>query len=221
MASGLPPLYRRAYRILGNTADAEDAVQDALLAAYTHLDQFRGQSQISTWLTAIVLNCARLQLRRRAKHVQVSLDESTGGPESVSLSERLADHRPNPEDEYRESELSTRLTHLHRQLSPTLRKTFLLRDVDGLSIREAARILGVPTGTVKAQSARARKRLKELMRYALRPQSRRMPNRLLGFANSAGHSGALRVTDVVRELLVGNESGHADVLVEAAHETVR
>jgi RNA polymerase sigma-70 factor (ECF subfamily) len=220
MASGLPPLYRRAYRILGNTADAEDAVQDALLAAYTHLDQFRGQSQISTWLTAIVLNCARLQLRRRAKRVQVSLDESTGGPESVSLSERLADHRPNPEDEYRESELSTRLTHLHSQLSPTLRRTFLLRDVDGLSIREAARILGVPTGTVKAQSARARKRLKELMRHALRPQSRRMPNRLLRFANSAAHLGALRVTDIVRELLVDNEPDRAGVSGEAAQETV-
>src|SRR5213593_3747403 len=92
LASGLPPLYRRAYRILGN---AEDAVQDALLAAYTHLHQFRGQAQISTWLTTIMLNCARLQLRRRAKHVQVSLDESTGGPQSVSVSERLADHRPN------------------------------------------------------------------------------------------------------------------------------
>ena len=157
LASGLPPLYRRAYRILGNAADAEDAVQDALLAAYTHVDQFRGQAQISTWLTSIMLNCARLQLRRRAKHVQVSLDESTGGPQSVSVSERLADHRPNPEDECIESELSTRLTHLHSQLSPTLRRAFLLRDVDGLSIRETARILGVPTGTVKAQSARARK----------------------------------------------------------------
>jgi len=159
MASGLPPLYRRAYRILGNAADAEDAVQDALLAAYTHLHQFRGQAQISAWLTTIMLNCARLQLRRRAKHVQVSLDESTGGPQPVLVSERLADHRPNPEDEYKESELSTRLTHLYSQLSPTLRRTFLLRDVDGLTIRETARILGVPTGTVKAQSARARKRL--------------------------------------------------------------
>ena len=184
MTSGLPPLYRRAYRILGNAADAEDAVQDALLAAYTHLDQFRGQSQISTWLTAIVLNCARLQLRRRAKHVQVSLDESTGGPESISVSERLADQRPNPEDEYRESELSARLTHLHAHLSPVLRGTFLLRDVDGLSIREAARILGVPTGTVKAQSARARKRLKELMRHALRPRSRRLSNRLSRIART-------------------------------------
>jgi RNA polymerase sigma-70 factor (ECF subfamily) len=221
MASGLPPLYRRAYRILGNAADAEDAVQDALLAAYTHLHQFRGQAQISTWLTTIMLNCARLQLRRRSKHVQVSLDESTGGPRTVSVSERLADHRPSPEDEYRESELSTRLTHLHSQLSPTLRRTFLLRDVDGLSIRETARLLGVPTGTVKAQSARARKRLKELMRHALKPRSRRLPNRLLGFAHSVVHPSAARVTEMVRELLVDNWSNRADVLVDAAHETIR
>ena len=221
MTSGMSPLYRRAYRILGNTADAEDAVQDALLAAYTHLDQFRGQSQISTWLTAIVLNCARLQLRRRAKHVQVSLDDPTGGPQPISGSERLTDHRPNPENEYRESELSTRLTHLYSQLSPTLRRTFLLRDVDGLTIRETARILGVPTGTVKAQSARARKRLKELMWRTLKPRSRRLPNRLLRFGNWAVHRRTLRVTDMVRELLVDNEFDRADVLVEAAHETIR
>jgi RNA polymerase sigma-70 factor (ECF subfamily) len=191
LARGLRPLNRRAYRILGNAADAEDAVQDALLAAYTHLHQFRGQAQISTWLTAIVLNCARLQLRRRQRHVHVSLDESTEELQPLSVSERIADHRPNPEAEYRESELSTRLTHLHRQLSPTLRRTFLLRDVEGLSIRETAQILGVPTGTVKAQSARARKRLKELMRHTLRPRSRRLPNRLLRFPNSAVHSSAL------------------------------
>ena len=191
LASGLPHLYRRAYRILGNAADADDAVQDALLAAYTHLHQFRGQAQISTWLTTIVLNCARLQLRRRLRHVQVSLDECTSDLQPVSVSERLADHRPNPEDECTESELSARLTHLHSYLSPTLRRTFQLRDVDGLSIRETARILGAPTGTVKAQSARARKKLKELMWHTLRPRSRRLPNRLLRFANSAVHAGAL------------------------------
>jgi RNA polymerase sigma-70 factor (ECF subfamily) len=191
LAGGLPSLYRRAYRILGNAADAEDAVQDALLAAYTHLDQFRGQAQISTWLTTIVLNCARLQIRRRLKHVQVSLDEFTSDLQPVSVSERLADHRPSPEDEFTESELSARLTHLHSYLSPTLRRTFQLRDVDGLSIRETARLLGVPTGTVKAQSARARQRLKELMWRTLRPRSRRLPNRLLHFANSEAHAGAL------------------------------
>ncbi len=184
LSSGIHPLYRRAYRLLGNAEDAEDAVQDGLLAAYTHLNQFRGQSQISTWLTAIVLNCARLQLRRRPRHIPMSLDESIGELRPVSLSERLADHRPSPEDECRESELSARLTQLHSQLSPTLRRTFLLRDVDGLSIRETARILGVPTGTVKAQSARARKRLKQLMRHTLKPPSRRLRSRLLGFANS-------------------------------------
>ena len=184
LAGGLPPLYGRAYRILGNTADAEDAVQDALLAAYTHLDQFRGQARISTWLTTIVLNCARLQLRRRPRHIHVSIDESTEDPQPTSVSERLADNRPNPEDQCRESELRERLTHLHRQLSPTLRRTFRLRDVEGLSIRETAQILGVPRGTVKAQSVRARKRLKELMGRTLKPQSRRLPNRLLELASS-------------------------------------
>ena len=172
LTGGLPPLYRRAYRILGNVADAEDAVQDALLAAYTHLHQFRGHAQISTWVTAILLNSARMQLRRRLRHVHVALEESTGELQPVSLHERLADHRPDPEDEFIDSELKTRLSDLHTQLSPTLRRTFQLRDVEGRSIRETARILGVPIGTVKAQSARARKRLKELMRHSLKPRSR-------------------------------------------------
>lgn len=175
--------YRRAYQLLGNAADAEDAVQDALLSAYTHLDQFRGQARMSSWLTSIVLNSARMQLRRRRNHVQVPLDEPSGEMQALSVLDRLRDHRPNPEDEYRDSELSTRLSHFHRRLSPTLRKTFQLRDIDGLSIRETARILGVPSGTVKARSARARKKLKEFMRQAVRRRSSTLPGQLLGFAN--------------------------------------
>src|SRR5467141_1093905 len=62
----LPVFYKRAFRFLGNATDAEDAVQDALLSAYKHLGQFRGQAQLSTWLTTIVTNAARMQLRRRA-----------------------------------------------------------------------------------------------------------------------------------------------------------
>src|SRR6266852_9406683 len=58
----LPSFYRSALRVLGNRDDAEDAVQEALLAAYKHLHQFRGQSQMSTWLTTIVCNCARMPL---------------------------------------------------------------------------------------------------------------------------------------------------------------
>src|SRR4029077_12144853 len=71
----LPSFYRRAYRHLGNAADAEDAVQDALLSAYKHLDQFKGQARMSTWLTTIVTNSARMQLRRRPRQAHLSLDE--------------------------------------------------------------------------------------------------------------------------------------------------
>lgn len=164
LSSELPMLYRRAYRLLGNAADAEDAVQDALLAAYTHLNQFKAKSRMSTWMTAIVRNSARMQLRRRRRHVHVPLDYPVGHAAEKTLSERLADHRPGPEQECSHSNLSECLMRVQRQLSPTLRRAFQLRDIDGLSIQEAADILGVPTGTVKAQSARARKKVLELLR---------------------------------------------------------
>jgi RNA polymerase sigma-70 factor, ECF subfamily len=166
----LPLFYRRAYRHLGNAADAEDAVQDALLSAYKHLDQFKGQSQMSTWLTAIVTNCARMQLRRRPRQTHVPLDEPFGEEQEYSLSERLADRGPSPEDECRKSELHMRLTQFAVQLSPPLRTAFQLRDLDGLSTSEVAHILGVPVGTVKAQLARARAKLRQLMRRALDAQ---------------------------------------------------
>jgi RNA polymerase sigma-70 factor, ECF subfamily len=168
LSSGLPSLYRGAYRLLRNAADAEDAVQDALLAAYTHLDQFRGQSKMSSWVTAIVHNSARMQLRRRPHCVHVSLDEQIGDVEASSRWWRLRDRQPSPEEDYRNTELGRRLSYFQNQLTPTLRKTFQLRDIDGLSIRETARILGIPDGTVKARSARARKKLTQLMQRALR-----------------------------------------------------
>ena len=76
----LPSFYRKAYRHLGNAADAEDAVRDALLSAYKHLDKFKGQSQMSTWLAAIVINCARMHLRRRPRQTHLSLDDSPAVP---------------------------------------------------------------------------------------------------------------------------------------------
>jgi RNA polymerase sigma-70 factor, ECF subfamily len=162
----LPSLYRNAYRFLGNAADAEDAVQDALLSAYKHLDQFKGQAQMSTWLTAIVTNCARMQLRRRPRHTTVSLDERFGEQQEYTeytLSEILADRGPSPEDESRITELRLHILRFVEQLSPCLRKAFQLRELDGLSISEAAHILGVPEGTVKAQLARARAKLRRLL----------------------------------------------------------
>jgi len=172
LSNRLPALYRSAYRLLGNPADAEDAVQDGLLNAYKHLDQFKGESQMSTWLTAIVNNAALMQLRTRQRHKHVSLDEPISEDPESSLSNRLADDAPSPEEKCRDAQLSGNLRRLTSQLSPTLLKTFQLRDVEGLSIRETAQILRVPNGTVKAQLARARKRLKQRMQGTLTPQRR-------------------------------------------------
>src|SRR6201981_1941649 len=109
LAHGLPSLCRGAYRLLGNKADAEDAVQHAVLAACKHLNQFRGNAQLSTWLTAIVLNCAKMHLRRRLRHTHVSLDSRSGEEQEYPLAELLVDQRPNPEDECHGSMLHRRL----------------------------------------------------------------------------------------------------------------
>jgi RNA polymerase sigma-70 factor (ECF subfamily) len=166
----LPSLHRQAYRYVGSMADAEDVVQDALAAAFKHLDQFRGQAQMSTWLTSIVVNCARMQLRRRPRYTPMSLEDRFGDEEKLSVSEHLADRRPSPEDECRRSELRGHMLRFVAQLSPPLRKAFQLRELDGLSTKEAAHILGVPDGTLKAQLARARAKLKRFMLRSLRSQ---------------------------------------------------
>ena len=167
----LPSLYRHAYRLLGNKADAEDAVQDALLAAYKHLNQFRGDAQLSTWLTTIVINCVRMQLRKRSRHIHVSLDSRIGEDREYSLSDTLVDHRPDPEDECHKAWANTRLIESAARLSPILRRTFHLRYVDHLSVCETARVLGVPIGTVKAQTARARAKVLKSIRGAIRQGS--------------------------------------------------
>jgi len=78
-----PSFYRTAYRQLNNAADAEDAVQDAFLSAYKHLDQFKGQAQMSTWLTTIVMNCARMQLRRRSRQVSYRSMSNSGRSRTI------------------------------------------------------------------------------------------------------------------------------------------
>jgi RNA polymerase sigma-70 factor, ECF subfamily len=167
----LPYFYRCALRLLGNAADAEDAVQEALLAAYRHIDQFRGQSQMTTWLTTIVRNCALMQLRKRHRLTHLSLNDPMEEIQPHFVWERLADGRPSPEDECRNSELKARLRRCTALLSPTLRRTFELRVMNGLSICETAKLLGVPHGTVKAQLARARKNIARHIRPGLAARS--------------------------------------------------
>lgn len=159
----LPLFHRRAHRYLGNSHDAEDAVQDALLSACTHLDQFKGTAKITTWLTSIVTNSALTQLRRRRRHPHISVEERIGSEQDYCISDTLADIRPDPEGEYIRSDSRRHLMQLVTELSPTLRKAIQLRDLDGLSTGETARILGVSEGTVKSQVSRARAKLKLLI----------------------------------------------------------
>jgi len=114
---------------------------------------------MSTWLTAIVINSARMKLRRRFGRVYLALDETNG--QDFTLAEMLSDTRPGPEEAYRKREVAEKLAQATSRLSPTLLRTFQLRDVYGLNIRETAHLLGVPSGTVKARLARARMKLRK------------------------------------------------------------
>jgi RNA polymerase sigma-70 factor, ECF subfamily len=163
---------RIAQAHLGDAADAEDAVQDAVLSALTHMHQFKGEAKMSTWLTSIVINASRMKLRKRSASVQLSLDEIRG-QDHFPLSEVIPDTRLGPEAEYHNQEIGEMLTDAISRLSPILRRTFELRDVRGLSIREAAHLMGVPSGTVKARLARARMRLRKVMAKASGRTTRR------------------------------------------------
>ena len=167
------PRFRRiALGHLSSAADAEDAVQDALLSALTHVDQFKGRAKMSTWLTTIVINSARMKLRRRLSPVQIALDE-TVGEQNISVVDTVSDTRPDPEEVYRKREIAETLADATSRLSPTLRRTFQLRAVEGFSIRETAHLLRVPDGTVKARLARARVRLKEVIEKSTRESVKR------------------------------------------------
>jgi RNA polymerase sigma-70 factor (ECF subfamily) len=182
----LPLLHRRAYRYLGNSHDAEDAVQDALLSAHKHLNQFKGSAKMTTWLTSIVTNSALTQLRRKPRQPHSSLDERLlqDHDENLRLSDKLVDPRPNPEDEYSMSELNEHLMQIVRELSPSLREIIQLRDIDGLTISEAAHYLEVPESTIKTRLSRARSQLKRLRNaryenaeFKLQRYKRSMPSR--------------------------------------------
>jgi RNA polymerase sigma-70 factor (ECF subfamily) len=158
VSCNLRMLYKRAYRYLGNAPDAEDAVQ--------HRAQFRGQAQISTWLTTIVTNAALMKLRRR-RGVWLSLEQQLG-ENGLLVSDVIPDSGPDPEEICVSSDAHKKLLAVANRLSPKLRKTFQLRDIDGLTTKETSHLLGVPEGTVKARVARARVKLARILQVTPR-----------------------------------------------------
>ena len=154
----LPRFRRLAMRLLRNPEDAEDAVQDAMLSAHRHIARFDGRSQMSTWITSIVINAVRMQIRRRSRRFALSLDQDSKEGKWTA-DEWPVDPNPTPEQTLQQRELRALVLKLVARLPPSQRAAVKLRQQDGLSIKEAAKALGVPEGTVKARLARARAQL--------------------------------------------------------------
>jgi RNA polymerase sigma-70 factor, ECF subfamily len=150
-----PMLYGIALRRLRNVQDAEDAVQDALLSAYKHVGQFEGRSQLSTWLTRIVINVTRMKLRSRPRHQVVSLDQHLGDDEAT-LANELADAGPNPEAICAHTEMEETLHKALANISPRLRLAFHMREISGFSAKETADALRITASSLKSRVTRAR-----------------------------------------------------------------
>src|ERR1700730_3660017 len=151
-------LFQIAMRVLGNSADAEDVLQDAMLSAYRALAHFEGRSQFSSWLTRIVINAALMRRRALRGRASESLDAADDSGEPP-LSARLVHHGRNPEEELARSEMRELISKNVNALSPALRAAFLLCEVQGYTAREPARMLGVTVTAMKARRWIARQKL--------------------------------------------------------------
>jgi RNA polymerase sigma-70 factor (ECF subfamily) len=175
-ASCMPQLHRTAVLLLPTREDGEDALQDALLLGYRKLDQFKGESQFSTWMHSILINAARSLLRKqrtRPKTSAIDWDAHQEDERSPELS--IADPRPNPEQEFRETETRGFASELLEALPPTYQPVIRLCDFEGLKMKEAAEMLNRPVGTVKCQLHRAHRLIRQQVRHQFTPKNGGQP----------------------------------------------
>ena len=169
-------IYRLAKNITQNDEDAEDVLQDAFLKAYTHLDNFKGDSKFYTWIVRIAVNEALMRLRKRKTDRTVPLDEPVElGEETVQR--EIAVWEDNPEQRYSQEEWRRILDEAVDGLKPDFRTVFVLRDIEELSTEETAETLGISVPAVKSRLLRARLALRE----KLTRQFKRKGEDLLGY----------------------------------------
>jgi RNA polymerase sigma-70 factor (ECF subfamily) len=148
--------YRVAYRHLGHEEDARDAVQDGMLKAITHLDDFDGRSEFRTWLVVIVSNAALDVGRRRGRRSARPMNDGENlGIEAVT--------RDDPAHGLYREDLRRILQRALLQLSPPIRSAFILFAEAGLSYKEIAGVLKIPQGTVMSRINAARKKLQKIL----------------------------------------------------------
>ncbi len=154
------PIYRLGLRMLGNSQDAEDVLQNTFLNALTHIADFEGRSSLATWLYRIAANEALMLIRRRKP--EVNLEDTPDVDSGASLlPTQFVDWSGLPEDELLSEEGKQALDGAIEELPEMLRMVFILRDVEGLSIKETAEALDLTETNVKTRLLRARLLLRE------------------------------------------------------------
>ena len=159
-------IFRLTQNITQNREDAEDAMQEAFLKAFEHLQSFEGNSRFYTWLVRIAVNQALMKLRKRRPNV-VSLDEEIDTGEDL-VPREVEDWGPSPADRYAQTELSEILTKVIEELDPPFRIVFQLRDIEELSTEETADALGLSVPAVKSRLLRARLKLRQSLNQYFR-----------------------------------------------------
>ncbi|MCJ7569807.1 MAG: sigma-70 family RNA polymerase sigma factor [Anaerolineales bacterium] len=155
-----PRLYKLALRMLGDSLEAEDILQEAFLKAYRGIENFRGGSKLSTWLYRITVNEALMRIRKN-KLTTAPIDEPLLLEDGAEVPRELKDWCCLPEAELMSAEAQSTLDIAIDSLSPTLRAAFVLRDLQGLSTREAAEVIQISEAAIKTRLLRARLQLRE------------------------------------------------------------
>ena len=154
-------VFLAAASILGNDADAEDAVQQAFMKAYRNLARFRKESKFSTWLIQIAINDARMKLRKDRRHLYKAIDAGQQTSEGDYIPTDFADWREIPSEALEQSELREALNKALNSLPEKYRIVLILRDVQQMSIAETAKALGISEENVKTRTSRARLRMRD------------------------------------------------------------
>jgi len=143
-------LLRATRRVTRNREDAEDAVQDAMLNAFLHIDDFDGRSSFSTWLTRIAINSALMILRKRRTWLAIAT-EGEDDFASEGAAAQVVDGEPSPERRYAQKQEETILNRAIHRLRPNLRQIVTIQHLQERSIRETAQTVGISIAAAKAR----------------------------------------------------------------------
>jgi RNA polymerase sigma-70 factor (ECF subfamily) len=162
-----PVTRQKIFKIVRNPEDTEDALQDTLLRAYTHLSSFRRSCKFTTWLTAIGVNTALMILRKRRIRKESSASPSSPDGEALALQEPV-DRSPGPEKIYLKQQATLLVRRELKKLKPSLRSIVDHYYGTGCSLDDVAKEHGISLGAAKSRLLRGRNRLRSsLARHGL------------------------------------------------------